>query len=149
MTDSPYREDAILPSREEVELAAESSRILAKVQSDDGLKVRLNDGQELTLPKAATRLLSHLLTEMANGNAVTLYPIHAELTTQEAADFLNVSRPHLIKLLSAGDIPHHMVGTHRRVRFEDLQKYKRERKQRSGHALDRIAAQAQDLDLGY
>jgi excisionase family DNA binding protein len=88
-----------------------------------------------------------LLTELAKGNAVTLMPHHAELTTQEAADLLNVSRPFLVGLLEDGQLPFHKVGTHRRVRFSDLMIYKRRRDAESEQALREIAAISQELKL--
>jgi excisionase family DNA binding protein len=90
-----------------------------------------------------------LLTELAKGNAVTLMPHHAELTTQEAADLLNVSRPYLVGLLDSGQLPHHKVGTHRRVRFSDLMTFKRRRDAESELALRELTALSQDLKLGY
>lgn len=141
--------DTIVPSEEDAKMAAESSRILASKRPERELRVRLDDGQELRLPNAAARLLSHLLTEMAQGNAVTIIPIHAELTTQEAADYLNVSRPYLVKLLEEKTIPHHRVGTHRRIRFQDLSAYKERMEAEREAALDELAAQAQELNMGY
>ncbi|MDR3500701.1 MAG: helix-turn-helix domain-containing protein [Parvibaculum sp.] len=141
--------DTIVPSEKDAQLATESSRILSSALPEGDFRVRLDNGQVLTLPHAAARLLSHLLTEMSRGNAVTLIPIHAELTTQEAADFLNVSRPYLIGLLQASGIPFRMVGTHRRIKFRDLQEYKQRRESESNAALDKLAAQAQELDMGY
>jgi len=137
-----------LPSKEDSELAQTASRVLAKNQPAE-LRVRLDDGQELVLPRSATRLISHLLTEMAQGNAVTIIPIHANLTTQEAADYLNVSRPFLIGVLEAGKIDYHMAGTHRRIRFQDLVKYKEVSEERRRELMEELAAQSQAEGMGY
>jgi excisionase family DNA binding protein len=139
----------IVPTEEDARLAAESSRILATKRPDHALRVQLDDGRVLTLPVAAARLLEHLLTEMARGNAVTLIPVHAELTTQEAADYLNVSRPYLVRLLEENAIRFHKVGTHRRVRFQDLKAYKEQVDAKRERAMSELMAQAQELDLGY
>jgi len=139
----------IVPTEEDARLAAESSRILATKRPDHALRVQLDDGRVLTLPVAAARLLEHLLTEMAHGNAVTLIPVHAELTTQEAADYLNLSRPYLVRLLEENAIRFHKVGTHRRVRFQDLKAYKEQVDAKRERAMSELVAQAQELDLGY
>ncbi len=141
--------DTVVPSEEDAALAAESSRILASRPSEGEFRVHLDDGQTLALPRAVKQLLAHLLTEMSHGNAVTLIPIHAEMTTQEAADYLNVSRPHLVKLLEEGTIPFHKVGSHRRVRFRDLKGYKDRITADRAKALDELAAQAQEFNMGY
>ncbi len=124
LTQSPY-----IPTEEDSRLSKESSRILATHISSDvhRLKIVEEDGseQDTTIPAAAYRLLVDILTQMSRGNAVTIIPIHAELTTQEAADLINVSRPFLIKQIESGAIPHHKVGRHRRVRFTDLMEYKK------------------------
>ncbi|MBI1328583.1 MAG: helix-turn-helix domain-containing protein [Alphaproteobacteria bacterium] len=143
------RPDAILPSKKDAELATESSRILSALKGDGAFRVQLEGGQELVLPSAVKTLLMHLLTEMSRGNAVTIIPIHAELTTQEAADVLNVSRPYLIGLLEKGELPHHMVGTHRRVKFEDISAYRKKREQQREEAMEELAKQAQEMGMGY
>lgn len=148
MTSKVVEKPTTLPSKEESELARQASRELAKKQPSE-LRVRLDDGQELVLPRSATRLIAHLLTEMANGNAVTIIPIHANLTTQEAADYLNVSRPHLIGLLETGKIDYHMTGTHRRVRFQDLVRYKEVTEKRRREIMEELAAQSQAEGMGY
>ena len=141
-----------LPSAETASLARESatslSRLMREHPQSDRARVRL-DGEDLILPRAALDLLTNLLTEMAQGNAVTIVPVHAELTTQEAADMLNVSRPYLIKLLKEGQIPYTMVGSHRRVRLRDVLAYKQDQDKRSHDALEKLAEQAQELDMGY
>ncbi|PHS60810.1 MAG: DNA-binding protein [Alcanivorax sp.] len=107
------------------------------------------DDTDLVLPRHALELLRNILTEMAQGNAVTIMPVHAELTTQEAANLLNVSRPHLIKLLEEGVIPFSRVGTHRRIRFQDVMAYRAARNTESEAALQALADQAQEHDMGY
>src|SRR5258708_39084050 len=104
-----------LPSEAESALAKETSRVLAsRLRGHDLMRFRIIDGpsqQTVKIPTAAVRLLVRILDEMASGNAVTLIPVHAELTTQEAADMLNISRPSLIQLLDEGKIDYRRVGT--------------------------------------
>jgi excisionase family DNA binding protein len=138
-----------LPSKKDAELAAESSRILSALEGNGEFRVHLDGGQQLVLPSAVKTLLMHLLTEMSRGNAVRIIPIHAVLTTQEAADYLNVSRPHVIHLLERNEIRFHMVGTHRRIRFEDLSAFKRKKDRERDEAMEELAEQAQELDMGY
>lgn len=138
----------VVPTAEDAELAAKASRMLSR-RAKTTLRIHLDDGEELTLPTAAAKLLTHLLTEMSQGNAVTLIPLHAELTTRQAADFLNVSRPHVVKLLEQKKIPFHKVGTHRRIRFSDLEAFKQTHQAARRRALDDLAAEAQEMGMGY
>ena len=144
------KEIASLPNNEVALLARASAQelsvLLAQTPKAERAHVKL-DGRDLILPRHALSLLRDLLSEMAQGNAVTIVPTHAELTTQEAANILNVSRPFLIKLLEEGEIPHHKVNKHRRIRFDDLMAYKKRQTMRSAKALDDLAQQAQELGI--
>jgi excisionase family DNA binding protein len=142
---------AYTPSEDDANLSKESSRILATYLSRNVHQIKIveESGQEheAIIPSAAYRLLVDVLTEMAQGNSVSLVPIHAELTTQEAADLLNVSRPFLIKQIEAGELPHHKVGKHRRINFNDLMVYKERVDRESSEALDEMVAISQELGL--
>jgi len=147
--------ETVTPSPADTQLAQESSRRLAKILGARKKNVRFriqpdNEPEEaIAIPMSAFRLLADILTEMASGNAVTLIPIHAELTTQQAADMLNVSRPYLIELLEKGAIPHRKVGTHRRVLAQDVMAYKNKTDQARLQALEELSALDQELGLGY
>ena len=130
--------------------AAELSQLLDRfpVSKRSHFKIEI-DGQDLILPGQALVLLRNLLDELALGNAVTIVPLHAELTTQQAADILKVSRPYLINLLERGELQFTKVGTHRRIRFDDLMAYKNVIKKRSSTAMDELVKIAQEANLGY
>jgi excisionase family DNA binding protein len=103
----------------------------------------------ITVPVQAFELFLEVLGQMANGNAVTIVSVQAELTTQEAADVLNVSRPYLVKLLDESQIPCRLVGTHRRIKMADLLVYKNKDDEERAKVLDELAAEAQKHGLGY
>jgi excisionase family DNA binding protein len=136
-------------------MAKQSSRILAAhlhpQNQTQRLKIVEKNGteQEVVIPAAAFHLLVDILSQMAQGNAISLISIHAELTSQEAADMLNVSRSYFVKLLDSGEIPYRKVGRHRRVLFADLMAYKQKTDHQRMISLDKLAAQAQELNMGY
>src|SRR5206468_4006212 len=144
--------DPSLPSEAETAVANKTSRILARrLREEEPLRLRVSDDPSLegtfNLPASALRLLVRILEDMARGNAVTLIPVHAELTTQEAADMLNISRPSLIQLLDEGKIEFRRVGTHRRVRFEALMEYKRQADAERRKVVKQLAAYDQELGI--
>ena len=146
----------LVPSDSETEEAKISSRILSpSVQRDRPLALRVLDqaqGEEetvITLPAKAAHLLLDILVLMAEGKAITIIPTHAELTTQQAADLLNMSRPSFVQLVENGEIPFRKVGTHRRVLLSDLMTYKERTDTARKKNLDELAALGQELGLGY
>lgn len=147
----------VSPSEHDVDLAKVCVPVISQILGrhrkeqdfDERIEFKDENGEQVVLPASALELLKNILVQMAQGNALTLMPIHAELTTQQAADILNVSRPYLVKLLEAGDIPFAKKGTHRRVLFKDIQTYKTQIDQLRLKALDELTAQAQELEMGY
>ncbi len=143
------------PTPEEVQIARESSRTLAAVletrveTQQIELSTPAGETKPIVVPVSALRLFVEILTQIGAGNAVRIIPIHAELTTQEAADLLNVSRPYLIEALERNEIPYRKVGTHRRIKYEDVVAYKERIDAERKKSLDELAAQAQELKLGY
>ncbi|GMV43445.1 MAG: hypothetical protein AMXMBFR64_51610 [Myxococcales bacterium] len=122
------------------------------IAGDTKVRLRPEDSTgevEVVLPAEAIRLLAGILTHMANGSAVTVLPVQAELTTQQAADLLGISRPYLVRLLEEGQIPFHKVGTHRRVRAVDVMEFRRARGAEAKSVLDEPTREAQELGLGY
>ena len=145
----------ILPLEKEVEAAVQGQHELASLLSTkfETQRIDIFDKEDkprtLVLPTSALRLLVDNLGELAIGNAVKVVPVHAELTSQEAADLLNVSRPHLVKMLEEGAIPFTKTGRHRRIRFSDLMAFKQRRDEESQEAMEALANQAQELGMGY
>ncbi|MCB9548034.1 MAG: helix-turn-helix domain-containing protein [Myxococcales bacterium] len=145
--DLPSHDDALA-----AQIAVDAFRPFAAERGPTSVRLLGASGApevEVRLPSEALHVLIRALTHMANGHAVTLLPVRAELTTQQAADLLGVSRPHLVGLLEAGKIAFHRVGTHRRVRAVDVLAWRKQRRAESERLLDELAADAQELDLGY
>ncbi|WIG61376.1 MAG: hypothetical protein OJF49_004124 [Ktedonobacterales bacterium] len=104
-------------------------------------------GEATELPPSIVRLLRQVIPHLAHNQAVAVVPINKELTTQEAAEILNVSRPYLIKVLERGEIPYVMTGTHRRILVSDLMDYKRKRDTSRREALARLTQISQDFGM--
>ena len=141
----------VTPSDADRALAADSIRRLAPLVKDSPqltILVQAEDGpgERLVLPAPVVRLLKEILAEFARGHTMTAHPIPAELTTQEAADLLNVSRPHLIHMLDQRLIPYHKVGTHRRIALSDLLEYSRKSQAKRDAALAELADLGQELN---
>ena len=105
------------------------------------------DGERVRLPDAVFRLLKEIVRNMQLGRAIALVPENQQLTTQRAANLLGVSRPYLIKLLEARELPYHKAGSHRRIYLKDLREYQRRRDFERKAALDQIAKEAFELGL--
>ncbi|WP_299567478.1 helix-turn-helix domain-containing protein [Enterovirga sp.] len=142
--------DDRLPSDAEIENANHLRQVLAsQIKDNEPTCLRLAlDAQtraEVVLSPALARSFMDLLRHVGSGRAVTIVPTEERLTTQRAADLLNVSRPHLIKLLERKEIPHTMVGRHRRVRAQDLFEYRERRDAERAAALSELAEMDADL----
>lgn len=144
-----------LPTAEEALLARSCSQGLSAVidtkseAQDFTLTDREGVSHKVSIPVSALRLFVELLTELGEGNMVKLVPVHAELTTQEAADLLNISRPTLIKLLDEAAVPYHRTGNRRKILFSDLQEYKKQIEKARLSALNELSALDQELGMGY
>jgi len=142
-----------LPTADEMEEANVSSRTLAKYANTDRVRMMLRgsngESDELVLPGYALQLLLTVLAEMSQGNAISVVTQHQELSTQEAASILNMSRPFLVGPLEKGEIPHRKVGSHRRVRLADVLAYKERVDEQRIAALDELTALSQQEDISY
>lgn len=128
----------VLPSEQEIAQAQASLKLLKKDRSNTHFVIASPSGLKVPITESAFNLLLNVLTEMSRGNALLVIPINAELTTQEAADLLNVSRPYLIRLLEEKEIPFHMVGRHRRILFKDLMQYRQQFKRSQFKAVEQL-----------
>lgn len=130
------------------ELLNVSNRI--KTLRNSGIKIKIQEtGEFMTIPKKAFELLFFIVQNMSEGRSISLIPSDSEISTQQAADMLNVSRPHLVKLLETGNIPFKKIGSHRRILLQDLITYEKKIANEREKQLDFLANQAQKLNLGY
>ena len=139
------------PTDQETKAARQASaKIVPFLQQPEAAVLQVNGASPddaVVLPARALEALKDILEIIAAGKGVAIIPQEAELTTRQAAEILNVSRPHLIKLLDSGEIPCRMVGTHRRIRRDDVMRYKVVLRQRREEMLDRLVAESQAMGL--
>lgn len=149
----PTQKIVHLPTAAEVEQAKVSSRTLSKYADVDRVQLALrgcnSEADDLVLPGHVLQILLDVLSEMSKGNAISIIPHHQELSSQEAANLLNVSRPFLVGLLEQGGIPFRKVGAHRRVLLNDIMAYREQTEQLRTKALDDLAALSQEDGMGY
>lgn len=143
-----------LPTREEQEVARQGKEALERISGkhkspSEAIEIGVEGEEHVKIPASAFKFLSHILDLMSQGKAISIIPSDTEVTTQQAADMLNVSRPHVVKLLEEGELPFHKVGTHRRIKLQDLEAYREKMEQEREEALTELTRQAQELDLDY
>jgi excisionase family DNA binding protein len=141
-------------SAKDIEMARVAQRCIMEALDHSraaAITLTTDSGEHPTVdvPPAALKLIGQLLGAMSEGRPITLVPSSQELSTVEAAHFLNVSRPFVVKEIDAGRLPHRLVGTHRRVAFEDLIAYARKMREQQEAALERMAENARELGLDY
>ncbi len=145
-----FIEEIKRPSKQEQKTAMESYDALASMLQEldtENPEIEIEETSEkIRIPLNALKLLAKILEETSKGRLVSIVPIATEMTTQAAAELLGCSRPHLIKLLESGEIQFTKVGKHRRIRYEDIIKYKKELKARQKQLL--IDMMKSDEELG-
>ena len=140
----------LVPDAEDASAAGEALQQLKgflATHSDASVVTLRVDDDALVVPREAAELFARVLAHMAAGAGVTVLPAHAELTTQQAADILNVSRPYLIKLLECGAVDFRLVGRHRRIRLDSLMDYMREDDRKRRQAADELSSLTQEMGL--
>jgi excisionase family DNA binding protein len=143
---SALRERTVLPPDDRSGLAR-LARGLADAKEPSTARLVGPDGSQVEIPDELYGILRDVVATLAQGLAVSIAPHNAMVTTQEAADLLNISRPTLVRLLTGGEIPYTMRGRHRRVMLRDVLDYRERTRRQRRHALDRLAAEAEDDGL--
>lgn len=145
MTAERAEQTTLAPRSERQQLA----RLRVLTSSDARPKLVGPDGEQIEIPESAFQAIRFLIDQMADGKSVTVVPLGTQLTTQQAADLLHMSRPHLVKLVDTGEIPHERVGTHRRLRIEDVLAFRNLRGERRSDGLRAMSDIAQESTGGY
>jgi excisionase family DNA binding protein len=145
--------ELVQPTEKTAKQAQAALRVISLRRKGKAAKIELafpgDKDEHVAFPPEAAQLLVRILSELANGNAVTVLPVNSELTTQQAADLLSVSRPYLVTLLEQGKIPHRKVGTRRRILCADVLAYKDKEAEEARAVLAELSNEAQKLNLGY
>jgi len=143
-------------SKSDQRIASDSISRLKRVvkpineRSKSGIKITIEETEEvITIPEKAFSMLISIVSSMSEGKSVVLTPTNSELTTQQASDRLNISRPHLVKLLENNTIPFKKVGSHRRILVKDILRYEKKQQRIREEQLSFLSSQAQELNLGY
>ena len=141
----------IAPAKRETKALAQLFELMARQPATPRKRAVLQspEGECLELPVSIYKVLVAAVAAMARGDSVSIVPVHHELTTQQAADLLHVSRPHLVRLLEEGEIPHHKTGSHRRIYIQDLLRYRDLRDAERREALRELTRKSADLGLEY
>lgn len=133
------------PPKDETELR--EIKNLKAICDIDNIKILLPNGNQIEIPYEILSMLKTMVQTLNNGGSLTIIPMNKELTTQQAADILNVSRPYFIKLLESGEIPFTKVGKHRRIFMQDLLEYRNKRDESREKNLDELSELSQELGL--
>ena len=143
-------EVAAMPTVEDMQAARETVRLLAPLGNTRKVKLcvdGLDPIESIALPSSIFAQSIDLLAKLGNGDAVTIVPVQADVTTTQAAELLGMSRPFLIKLLERGELPFHMIGTHRKLKASDVTRYKNVRSIKRRESLNALAALSADLGI--
>ena len=141
--------EPIVPTEKDVLIARESQRQIGRMKFGRKESVGLEiEGHQISIPVGIARLLIHVLGRMAEGKSIAMIPFENEVSPQEAAEILRVSRPFAAKLFDEGAIPSRRVGTHRRALTSDVLAYREREKKARLRILDELAAEGQRLDMG-
>ncbi|MBC8202223.1 MAG: excisionase family DNA-binding protein [Planctomycetes bacterium] len=137
-------------TKREAAIARKTIERLKKLSDKEfAFRVESAEAEGIEIPETVMKIMFQVLAQVAKGNAITIVPVHAELTTTQAATMLGVSRPFLVDLLENGELPFHKVGTHRRVLYKDVKLYKDAIDVNRKRVLTELTKQAQELHLGY
>jgi excisionase family DNA binding protein len=144
--------DTIIPTDQDTEIARTSSAALRPLLVNNGtahlrFETQGLQDSEVVIPQSAVRILLSALQEMAKGHSVTLLPVDTELTTQQAAEMMRISRPSLIKMLDERRLPYRKVGAHRRLRYDDVVSYLESERARRKKVMEDLVAETESLDL--